>query len=120
MRILGLTIAVALCTTLGVSGAGAVQAKTPPARLEVTKLAPLAVRGSFFRARERVRLTVSYSEVRRSRVVRASRVGSFAVTFQTLYLERCGGAVIVSAVGARGSRARTQLTPPSVCPPPPP
>jgi hypothetical protein len=120
MRVLGLTIAMALCTTLGVSGAGAVHAKKRSAQLQVTKLTPLEVRGSFFRARERVRLTVSYSEVQRSRVVRASRVGAFAVTFQTLYLERCGGEVIVSAVGARGSRARTQLTPPSVCPPPPP
>jgi len=120
MRVLGLTIAVALCTTLGVSGAGAVHAKKRSAQLQVTKLTPLEVRGSFFRARERVRLTVSYSDDQRSRVIRASRVGSFAATFQTLYLERCGGAVIVSAVGVRGSRARTQLTPPSVCPPPPP
>jgi hypothetical protein len=119
MRILALTTALALFTSLGVSGAAAVQAKRPP-QLQVTKLTPLEVRGSFFRARERVRLTVSYSDAQRSRVIRASRVGSFAATFQTLYLERCGGAVIVSAVGARGSRARTQLTPPSVCPPPPP
>jgi hypothetical protein len=120
MRVVCLTIALALSTVLAGGGEGAVYAKRPPPQLRVTKLTPLEVRGSFFRARERVQLTVSYSEDQRSRIVRASRVGSFAVTFQTISLERCGGKVIVSAVGARGSRARTQLTPPSICPPPPP
>jgi hypothetical protein len=119
MRILGLTIAVALCTTLGVSAAGAVHAKKPPAQLQVTKLAPLAVRGSFFRVRERVRLTVVNRDQERTRTLRASRVGSFTASFDTVYVHPCSNELSVTAVGALGSRASAKVPPPADCPPPP-
>jgi hypothetical protein len=115
-----LTIAVALSIALAGGGAGAVSAQKPAPQLRVTKIDPLEVRGSHFRVRERVRVTVVYGELQRARVVRASRIGSFTTAFPTVSVEKCGGSITVRAVGARGSRAATQLTPPSICPPPPP
>ena len=120
MRVVCLAIALALSTALAGGGGGAVYAKRPPPQLRVTKLLPLEVHGSYFRIRERVRLTVAYGELHRTRAVRASRAGAFTTVFQTVYVEKCGGAVTVRAVGVQGSRAKTELAPPSVCPPPPP
>jgi hypothetical protein len=118
MRVLALTTALALFTSLGVSGAAAVHAKKPAPRLQVTKLAPLAVRGSFFRVRERVRLTIVNGEQERTRTLRASRVGSFTASFETVYVHPCANELGVTAVGALGSRASAKL-PPADCPPPP-
>jgi hypothetical protein len=119
MRVLGLTTAAALCTSLAVGGAGAVDAKKPAPRLQVTKLAPLAVRGSFFRVRERVRLTIVNGEQERTRTLRASRMGSFTAAFDTVYVHPCSNDLSVTAVGVLGSRASAKVPPPADCPPPP-
>jgi hypothetical protein len=70
--------------------------------------APFRVRGTGFRAGERVRLAITPSAgtaiVRR---VRASRTGGFAASFDEV--DACGG-VEGAATGAHGSRASFQLS----------
>jgi hypothetical protein len=73
-----------------------------------TTSAPLRVRGSGFRGRESVRVTVTpssgYAIVRR---IRATSRGTFALTFAGV--DPCGGVEGVAA-GSRGSHASFQLS----------
>ena len=81
------------------------------AKVRVVTLSPLAVRGTGFKAHERVRVTASPGGTRR---VRARGDGSFRVAF-SMPADRCAG-LSVSAVGARGDRASLKL-PQMACPP---
>jgi hypothetical protein len=79
--------------------------------------APLTVRGTHFKARERVRVTVQAagrSSVRRI-LVRAD--GTFTLEFTGLAIDRCLG-YSLSAAGSSGDRAAwAQKLPPPACPP---
>jgi hypothetical protein len=70
---------------------------------------PFKVRGSGFRARERVRVTVTPSTSERGiiRRVRATGRGTFVVAISGI--EACGG-VEGRATGSRGSRASFQFS----------
>lgn len=76
-------------------------------KLILVDTTPLVVKGSRFKAGERVKLVVTGS-VSLSRVVRASAGGRFAVTFK-VSLDRCDP-LLVRAIGTRGSRATIDLT----------
>lgn len=80
-----------------------------PARLDFAGLYPLTVTGRAFRARERVRLTLSGSR-RASTVVVADRRGRFTARF-AVRIPACGTA-FVRAVGSAGSRASRELSRP--------
>lgn len=107
-------------------GLGAVQQEeTTGARATVTlvSLAPPAVRGAHFKNRERVRVTFVSGATRAVRTVRSGRGGGFTVALASdVVLDRCGDLLLVSAVGARGSRASLKRPlpdcPPSLTPPP--
>ena len=76
------------------------------ARLAPSGFAPLEVRGTGFRAYERVRATVTPSAGEAiSHRVRATRRGGFVVSFAGV--EACGGIEGV-ATGSRGSHASFQ------------
>ena len=70
--------------------------------LTVAELDPLRLAGAGFVARERVRVTVTSADGRRTRHVRARRGGRLRVTFRGV--DVCDG-VEARAVGNRGSRA---------------
>jgi hypothetical protein len=95
-------VAVAIPTTAGGSAG---------AKVRVVALSPLTVRGTGFKAHERVHVTVSPGGTRR---VRARGDGSFRVAFGRP-ADRCTG-LSVYAVGARGDRASLKL-PQLACPP---
>jgi hypothetical protein len=90
-------------------------------RLQLVKRSPLQVRGVRFAAGERVRVTAKSITTTRSkaRVVQTTSRGSFSA--QLGRWGRCA-TILVTAVGARGDRARMMVRPPSpsktdvVCP----
>jgi hypothetical protein len=78
--------------------------------LRVVKREPLVLRGTHFRARERVR--VFYGSYLHRTTTNA--IGTFSVTFTND--DRCTGG-LVRAIGASGDRAALKLPQP-LCPPP--
>ncbi len=101
------TASLAAASVLLVLAAGAAEsdAGRSAAHLKLLATAPPVVRGSAFRAHERVRLAL------RRRVgaptvahARADARGSFEATFPGVRINRCGGFSIV-ATGSAGSRA---------------
>ena len=108
-------LGIALLAALTASTSAGAEA-TARASLKLTDRAPLTVRGAHFRRYERVTVTARVGVVRRV-VVRASATGAFVARFQGVRLDRCD-TVVVSAVGATGSRATLKTAAPLLCPPP--
>jgi hypothetical protein len=109
--LLGLLAVILVGFSFGGTGTGStLPARTTAAsRVAVVRFAsiePLAVRGTHFVPRERVRVRVVAGRKSFIRVVTARR-GSFTATFATS-IDPCLGATAV-AVGNRGSRAVTKL-----------
>ena len=101
-------LAAALVAGLAASGYG--RATAAPA-LKLVKRDPLQVQGLRFQARERVRVTATNattSKVTRQ-VVRTTARGTFTAKLGTW--DRCAS-LVVTAVGARGDRAKLVLQPP--------
>lgn len=97
---------IALTVLLTVAAAaGAPAASESRATLRVTSTDPVALRGTAFKARERVTLTVRLgSGERRVRRLTAGALGGFTARFSTLTaLDRCE--IVATATGNRGSRA---------------
>jgi hypothetical protein len=111
MKALGVALLAALAL------AGLASASTRPS-LRVLRLDPLTVRGTHFRAGERVRVTLRYAETRKTRRVRVSSAGTFTTAFDTTtQLDPCTSGFSVVAVGASGERAVVKVVP-HECPPP--
>jgi hypothetical protein len=87
----------------------------PKPHLRLLDRAPLTLRGTHFRARERVRVAIA-ATVPATRVVRAGRDGSFTVRFDAVSVGRCGEAS-AQAVGARGERASLKVLQQEDCAP---
>jgi hypothetical protein len=104
-----------LAITLGAAVLGAHPAAPAP-RLTVVDLAPVAVRGARFHARERVRVRLRAPGTHASRRVRAGRRGRFTATFPSATVDRCTR-FRIRAAGARGSRAVLVHLPLPACPP---
>jgi hypothetical protein len=104
--------AAALALVFGI-GAGSAWSRHPALRL--AKTSPLEIAGSRFRSRERVRVTIYVSQLRRARTVQASETGSFVAAFST-NVDRCTEFSAV-AVGNRGSRAVLKPLPQPACMP---
>jgi hypothetical protein len=119
-------IAAAAGLALGAAGTGSAAAPAATAasgavpKLRLVDLTPLTLRGSGFRAQERVRLTLAFRRVRTARTIRSGRAGGFTVRFRTLLaLDPCRGTVVVTAVGAAsGLRAtwKRRCRPPDAWP----
>jgi hypothetical protein len=102
----GVATAVAAVLALG-AGSSANAAKRPA--LTIVDTSPLVVRGANFKPAERVKLLVNYGKPL-SRAVRAGPRGGFVVRLG-VSVNGCT-AVVVQAIGARGSRAMADLTMP--------
>jgi hypothetical protein len=116
MKNIAVTI-LCLCAACAVafSAWAATDAGRRPA-LQLIDRQPLTLKGSRFRARERVRVTVTLNDHAYVRWTRASRPGTFAVRFGDVHVDRCSG-FIARAIGNGGSRASYKLPQP-LCPPP--
>jgi hypothetical protein len=88
-----------------VAGAAGSDAGRSAPHLKLVATAPPVVRGTAFRAHERVRLVLR-RRVGEPTIVhaRADSAGSFVATFTGVRVNRCGGFSIVAA-GSEGSRA---------------
>ena len=113
-RLTFITLAVA-----ALIGAGtAVAQGTARATLHVTVSDGIHVRGTHFRPRERIRLSVTYADATKTRVVRATATGAFASTVpEWVPYDPCVGSLVATAVGNSGDRASIKL-PQRACPPP--
>jgi hypothetical protein len=76
---------------------------SPRAALRVADVAPFTVRGSGFRAQERVRI-VAQVRGRHVKGVVATATGTFRVRFVGVSVPACAG-YVVRATGSKGSRA---------------
>jgi len=113
----GVVVLLAL-VALGCGGASTGAAATH-ATLRLTDSNPLTVRGTYFKARERVRVTFTVGVQRITRTVRATVGGRFSASAgEDVKLDRCGDFFLVMAIGSRGSRASLKYPLPE-CPPQP-
>jgi hypothetical protein len=76
--------------------------------LRIVDEAPLRLRGTGFKARERVTLKVTLGQTTVKRLVTTTAGGSFTAVFTKLRLDRCQP-LRVEAAGAKGDRASFQL-----------
>jgi hypothetical protein len=97
------------CATASEPAPAAPRHPPPPAPRRPASSDPFKVRGSGFRARERVRVTVTATNggAGVTRRVRATGRGTFVLTFSGI--DACGG-VEAAASGSRGSRASFQMS----------
>ena len=103
-----IVVASAAAGSAGAEAAGTPSAKQPPrAAIALASVQPLKLKGTRFRARERVRVTIQGSGQSTTRELRASRAGSFVVAFPGA--DTCNG-LSVRAAGDRGSRASFQFS----------
>jgi hypothetical protein len=105
-----LTIAVAAALVLAATASGRTAAS-----VRITTVTPLTVVGRGFEPRERVTLRVTIGRAAVRRVALATGLGRIRVRFSPLLAaDVCGGYVVVTASGSKGSRASTRrpcLTP---------
>jgi hypothetical protein len=107
-RILVLFLAAAALTGGAAAAAPARSASKP--MLQLVQRSPLQVRGVRFMIRERVRVTASNGTRTVVRVARTTRRGTFNVDFGTIANNHCL-TISITAVGARGDRARLVVGP---------
>jgi hypothetical protein len=103
----------AILSLVAVLSPVAVGASYRTAHVTVPALSPFTVRGTAFRANERVKVTVSAKDTRAKSVIASAR-GSFGTKFSALTLGHCD-AYTVRARGNRGSSAFLKVMP--VCAP---
>jgi hypothetical protein len=84
--------------------AASADAATQP-RLRLTKTNPVAIHGSGFQPRERIRVVVRAATGVSTRRVTAGADGRFSATFRRAIIARCAG-FDITASGSAGSHAR--------------
>jgi hypothetical protein len=98
--------------------AGVASAATRPALKLVSTNDPMIVKGTGFRAKERVRVTVKIASPASTwrRTATATRLGTFQATIGQVQLGRCGS-FTVTAAGSKGSTAVLKRPPLPGCMP---
>ena len=115
IRLGAAALAAGLITATFAVGAGS---STTRATLRVSGRDPIAVQGTHFRPRESVRVTITWTGTHAARLVRTTRAGTFATSFDVpLPFDPCTDSLLVTARGAFGDAARERL-PQRACPPP--
>jgi hypothetical protein len=107
-------LVVGICALLFLTAASASGAGRSP-RLVIADREPLTIRGTRFAPNEKVKLLVS-AHTQLTRSVRVGERGGFTTRFRVA-LGRCD-ALVVQAVGARGSRAQVDVTQTACAPAP--
>jgi len=101
------TLAVYLALLAAASSGGG--STSPRATLRVATVAPFSVRGSGFRAQERVQVVAKVAG-RHVKAVRATATGTFRIRFVGVSAPACTG-YVVRATGNKGSRAYVRHVP---------
>jgi hypothetical protein len=122
MKQLATFIALAALATaaaaVALAGAGRPDdASTRAASLRLTDTTPLTVAGARFLARESVVVRATLDGERLTRRTRASRAGTFTVSFSGVAVDRCNSDLFVRAIGTRGSEAVAKVGPQPQCAP---
>jgi hypothetical protein len=97
------------------TGAPGIASQSERPRLATLDLAPVTVRGVYFRAREQVRVVLRVNGDVYSRRVTTTLRGRFAVRYLSVTAGQCTP-YSVSAIGSKGSRATLRVVP--ECPAP--
>lgn len=105
----------ALITLVLAAASGPATAAVAP-RVALSDRSPTIVRGVGFRSGERVQVTVAAGGVRLSKAVLATASGAFTARWQRALPSGCV-ALLVNAVGSKGSHASLRLSPPECAPP---
>ena len=108
MRRVGLALSLLTAGSLTVS-VGLAASVQPALRLVTVR--PLEVRGSNFKAKERVKVTL-YARTEKVRRTTATEAGSFTTSFGAVPLSHCDG-FLIRAVGSQGSVATTKIPRPA-------
>ena len=111
MRLLAL-VAVATAATVAAGSVASTGEGALRPTLRLMDKQPLKLRGTSFKPRERVRVTVETAGERQSRTLTASATGAFVAAF-TVRFDPCN--FEAWATGSRGSRASHKL-PQRLCP----
>jgi hypothetical protein len=91
---------------LAIASSAASRPAAPPALRLVRATPTVDLRGVRFHARERVRVTLTHSDARRTRIVRSSASGTFTVSFGPIAgFDPCNDVLFVVAIGGTGDRA---------------
>jgi hypothetical protein len=104
-------IAGAVMIAAGLGSAGAHGSAATKPVLQVVQRAPLKIRGLHFKARERVRVTATTTSDHAIVTTRSTRLGRFVALFSKFSPSSCLR-LVVTAVGARGDRAKLVVNPP--------
>ena len=104
-----LLAAVMVAAALATAGAHSSAATKPV--LQLVQRAPLKIRGLHFKARERVRVTASTTSGHAIVITRSTRLGRFVAFFSHFSAAACLR-LVVTAVGAKGDRAKLVVNPP--------
>ena len=86
-------IALVFAVALSVRGGADDARAAGKARLRMVDIHPVTVSGRKFRVGERVRVRLAAGGLRRTRRVTAGRAGRFVVSFRSVAVNRCDGAV---------------------------
>jgi hypothetical protein len=86
-------------------------------RLAVVRTGPVTVKGTGFKAHDRVRVHLAAPGIDRTHRQRATARGSFTTAFESADVDECSG-FTVTATGSGGERAKVHRRPPRACAPP--
>ncbi len=107
-----IVLALVALVVAGASAAG----ETRPA-LRVAGTDPVTVRGSGFRASERVRVTLETTGFKRAQQTRTTTAGTFRASFDLPgAVDLCNSGLVVTAHGGEGDAATAKVVP-RACPP---
>ena len=96
--------------------AGSAAAARPTLTLVATS--PTKVSGAHFKARERVRVVFDLGAQRFVKILRTNRAGAFTASAGDATFDRCGGSLLIRAVGAISGAATVKLQLPDCAPNP--
>lgn len=99
LALLGVTLLVPVSAPAGRAGP----------TLRILSGSPLTLRGTHFRQRESVRVTVVMGETTLSRRLLAGTLGSFTIRFAGVHLNYCALPLLISARGSSSGLVRTRL-----------
>ena len=109
-----LLLAAAGAAAVVAAAAGAQTASRPA--LRVVSLHPITAKGTHFGAREHVQVRFAIGRSAATKQVVATPAGSFVVHDGPESYDPCSNALVVTAIGSRGSHAFVKI-PPRMCAP---
>jgi len=103
-----------IATAMVALGLAGVAGATTGPTLRLVKTKPFVVKGSHFKARERVLVALRTDKTRLLRHTRTTSIGTMSVDFGTVTFDRCSGFTI-RATGSQGSVAVLRHPPLPAC-----